>query len=290
METIDTRMIEPQEEEFFDISDKILKLRDKLAEEIVFQNIAEDLENTSNLSDLRLNYIQFFKDRYNEISISDNIYDQDYLTDVVENLSKLVLPYFEEKYKVTLSDSYEYSTPKEYLQMMEDIYEFFFVRQRENLKHFFLYTIKKDQQKFVYKYQPRFNKDPYSKDLFITTQKKKFKNHSDVVMLHFLNDIIDDIIDSLDSMFIFTDTVTSLDLFEETNNRIHEYHMTYGNSITFHEDIDAVKAYIEPLHSADNKLLLRNDILLELLETLEVNPNVDEVDSDEIITSDESDE
>jgi hypothetical protein len=66
------------------------------------------------------------------------------LTDVVENLSKLVLPYFEEKYKVTLSDSYEYSTPKEYLQMMEDIYEFFFVRQRENLKHFFLYTIKKN--------------------------------------------------------------------------------------------------------------------------------------------------
>jgi hypothetical protein len=36
MEILDTRMIEPEEEEFYDISDKILKLRDKLAEEIVF--------------------------------------------------------------------------------------------------------------------------------------------------------------------------------------------------------------------------------------------------------------
>jgi hypothetical protein len=96
-----------------------------------------------------------------------------------------------------------------------------------------------------------------------------------------MNDIIDDIIEDLDSMFVFAEQVSSFDLFEETNNRIHEYLMTYGNSITFHDDIDAIKAYLAPLSSFENKVLLRNDVLLEILETLETNDIIDEVEPDE---------
>ena len=46
---LDTRLIEPAEEEFYSTSDKILKLSDALAEEIVLENIREQLESEINV-------------------------------------------------------------------------------------------------------------------------------------------------------------------------------------------------------------------------------------------------
>ena len=100
MEFLDTRMIEPVEEEFENVSEKILKLQDKLAEEIVFSNIQEDLEKSNDLSSPRINYVQFFKDRYEEITKADGYYDEEYMYDVVNDLANVLLPLMEEKYKI----------------------------------------------------------------------------------------------------------------------------------------------------------------------------------------------
>ena len=57
MDFLDTHMIEPDDEEYYDTADRILRLSDELSEDIVLENISEQLN--SKLTDQidKINYV-----------------------------------------------------------------------------------------------------------------------------------------------------------------------------------------------------------------------------------------
>lgn len=270
MDILDAWAIDPEEDDSNETSELILQLEKDLSYDIVLQNIEEDFQKKDDFSFPRVNYVEYFTKKYDKLTQTDAVYDNETLYNVVGKLAEVILPLFEENYYVRISQDYEYSSAREYLELMETIYEFFFVRQQENITNYFVYKIQREKEHFIYKYQPLLNKEPFAKDLFVSTQKKKFKNISDVIIIHFLNDIIEDIIEETESLYVFSDEVVQLDLYEIYNNRMRDYLITYGNSLTFVDDIDGIKKYFEAIVSPDGRIQLRNNVLMELLKNIEI--------------------
>ena len=270
MDILEAWTIDPEEDDSNEISELILQLENDLSYDIVLQNIQEDFQKKDDFSFPRVNYVEYFTKKYDALTKTDIVYDNETLYNVVGKLAEVLLPLFEENYYVRISQDYEYSSAREYLELMETIYEFFFVRQQENISDYFIYKIQREKEHFIYKYQPLLNKEPFAKDLFVSTQKKKFKNISDVIIIHFLNDIIEDIIEETESLYVFSDEVVQLDLYEVYNNRMRDYLITYGNSLTFVDDMDGIKKYFEPILPSDGRIQLRNNILMGLLKNIEI--------------------
>lgn len=270
MDILDAWAIDPEEDDSNETSELILQLEKDLSYDIVLQNIEEDFQKKDDFSFPRVNYVEYFTKKYDKLTQTDAVYDNETLYNVVGKLAEVILPLFEENYYVRISSDYEYSSGREYLELMETVYEFFFVRQQENITNYFVYKIQREKEHFIYKYQPLLNKEPFAKDLFVSTQKKKFKNISDVIIIHFLNDIIEDIIEETESLYVFSDEVVQLDLYEIYNNRMRDYLITYGNSLTFVDDIDGIKKYFEAIVSPDGRIQLRNNVLMELLKNIEI--------------------
>jgi len=55
-------------DEYYDVSEKILKLSDELAEDIVLTNIRDQLESKLNLFTDKMNYITLFREKYSYIT------------------------------------------------------------------------------------------------------------------------------------------------------------------------------------------------------------------------------
>ena len=64
--------------------------------------------------------------------------------------------------------------------------------------------------------------DTHSKDIFVVGGKKKFVNNDDLVIVHFMNEIIDDIIAGSNSAYVLFDSMIALDPFEEFSARAGE--------------------------------------------------------------------
>jgi hypothetical protein len=112
--------------------------------------------------------------------------------------------------------------------------------------------------------------EKHSKDLFVVQSKKKFKNKDDVLIMHFLNEIIRDIKDSTNSAYDLFSAICGLDIFEEFNNRMSQLLINYGNKIVLNNDLESAKMYLRPL---DNPLVfseVRNAILISYLEGCEL--------------------
>ena len=268
---LDTRLIEPAEEEFYSTSDKILKLSDALAEEIVLENIREQLESEINVLTTRMNYISLFRERYLDIDRDDDYYDKEYLAEALESVNLLVSELLKKRYGVEIGDGIEYSDPVEYLENMEALYEFLFIRNEENIINYILYKIQKDYTKIIDRYLPMLNDETHSKDLFVIQARKKFKNVEDVVIIHFLNEIIDDVRDNSNSALDLFSEIVKLDIYEETNSKIDELLVNYGNKIVFENDNNSAKLYFKPLDNIDVFSSVKNSILIKYLEECEIN-------------------
>jgi len=266
----DTHMIEPEEEEFFDTSEKILKLSDALAEEIILENISEQLENDVQPLHQGINYVSLFKEKYSEIDPSDDFYDKDYMMQSLTNLCTLVENGIKEKFGVEIGEGIDFALPSTHLKDMETLYEFLVIRHFENLKDYYIFKLKKDRAQFVQKYSKLIQEDEHAKDLFVIQAKKKFKNEDDVVILHFINEIIEDITDETISAYLLFDTIVNIDLFEEYNNRMYELLQDYGNKIVLNEDQYSAELYLKPLKDPAIKNELRNAIIVNYLESCEL--------------------
>lgn len=270
-EYLDTRLIEPAEEEFYSTSDKILKLSDALAEEIVLENIREQLESEINVLTTRMNYVSLFKERYLDIDREDDYYDTEYLAEALESVNLLVSELLKKRYGVEIGNGIEFSDPVEFLTDMEALYEFLFIRNEENLINYILYKIKKDRVKIVDRYLTLLNDETHSKDLFVLQARKKFKNAEDVAIIHFLNEIIDDVRDNATSAYDLFNEIVKLDMYEEFNAHIDELLINYGNKIVFENDADSAKLYFKPLDNVDVYSSVKNAILIKYLEECEIN-------------------
>lgn len=263
--------IDSDDEVYVDTSSKILELSDKLAEDIILENIEEQLEGELDPLKTCINYVSLFKEKYSAIDEDDEDYDRDYIFDAITRVASAVNEGLKNRYEVEVGDDLEIVTPVEYLNDMETLYEFLYIRNYENLVDYFKSELYRNKEYFIAAYSALMEEDAHAKDLFVVQSKKKFKNKDDVLIMHFLNDILNDIRSKVDSGLELFKSITELDIYEEYNNRMSEMLINYGDKIVLNHDAETAKLYLKPLDNPDIYAELRNTILMDYLEKCELN-------------------
>jgi hypothetical protein len=258
------------EQEYFDISEKILKLSDELAEDIILTNIKDQLENKLDLFTDKINYVSLFREKYSYITPENTFYDKNYIRTALLKVTELVSKLLQSKYGVSLGTDLDYYFPDEYLKDMETMYEFFFIRHFENLTHYFNKQLQTRKQDLIERYRDLIQQEEHRDDIFVVQAKKKFRNFEDVIIIHFISDIIDDIREYSPSGYVLFDSIVNADLYEEFNNRMSELLENYGNKIVFSGDREAFEKYMSVLDDQEVRNELRNEILMKYLEDAEI--------------------
>jgi hypothetical protein len=255
-----------QDEELFEISESILGLSDELSEEIVLMNIKEQMEGPTNVFASRINYVTLFRDRYGSVTDSSAYYDKEYLRNSLLRVSELVGELMGSKYGVKLASDLDFYMPDTFLKDMETAYEFFFIRHFDNLVRYFYAELVRNRVKLAKKYAEILDKGENSKDIFVIQSEKKYKNPSDVVIMHYMNDIIDEIRDSVESASVLFDKILKEDPLEEFNVRTQDMLLNYGKTITFNGDRLCYDLYMKPLQEQETKNELKNAIMMKYKE------------------------
>ena len=261
---------QPVEEVYIDTSEKILALSDRLAEEIILENITDQLEEDLDTLNLRINYVSLFKEKYEDITPDDECYDEGYMKESLGRVALCLGEGLKKRYGVELGEDLDFATPAQYLTDMETLYQFLFIRHYENLVDYFKYMLLKNKNRFIESYSTLMEEEEHSKDLFVVQSKKKFKNKDDVLIMHFLNEIMHDIISETTSTYDLFKTIANLDIYEEYNNRMSELLIDYGAKIVLNNDSHSAKLYLKPLEKASTFSEIRNAVLISYLEQCEV--------------------
>jgi hypothetical protein len=112
--------------------------------------------------------------------------------------------------------------------------------------------------------------ETHSKDVFVIGGKKKFTDNNDLAIIHFIDEIISDIISGSNSAYVLFDSIISLDPFEEFNARAGELLMDYGKGIIFEGDTLCYEKYMSALKEGQTRIELRNSLLMKYLEDVEI--------------------
>lgn len=255
-----------------DIASRILSLSDSLSEEIVLTNINDHISGNSPWPG-RINYISSYREKVEDARTDpDNLDLSEFIREITERVIATVLDGLKKNYSVSIGRDLEESNDiYKYLEDIETLYEFFFVRNYENVKDILYKTLITKRQYFIDRYRELYNDQ--DEDLFITTQKKKFKNFDDVLICNFISDIIFDIIEMYESGYELFKAIVNLDLYEVFNNRMLDLLINYGEGIVFLSDAKASEKYFAILQDKDTFIEIRNEILLKYLENVEVDEN-----------------
>ena len=255
-----------------DIASRILSLSDNLSEEIVLTNINDHISGNSPWPG-RINYISSYREKVEDARTDpDNLDLSEFIREITERVIATVLNGLKKNYSVSIGRDLEESNDiYKYLEDIETLYEFFFVRNYENVKDILYKTLITKRQYFIDRYRELYNDQ--DEDLFITTQKKKFKNFDDVLICNFISDIIFDIMEMYESGYELFKAIVNLDLYEVFNNRMLDLLINYGEGIVFLSDAKASEKYFAILQDKDTFIEIRNEILLKYLENVEVDAN-----------------
>ena len=252
-----------------DIASRILSLSDNLSEEIVLTNINDHISGNSPWPG-RINYISSYREKVEDARTDpDNLDLSEFIREITERVIATVLDGLKKNYSVSIGRDLEESNDiYKYLEDIETLYEFFFVRNYENVKDILYKTLITKRQYFIDRYRELYNDQ--DEDLFIMTQKKKFKNFDDVLICNFISDIIFDIMEMYESGYELFKAIVNLDLYEVFNNRMLDLLINYGEGIVFLSDAKASEKYFAILQDKDTFIEIRNEILLKYLENVEV--------------------
>lgn len=266
----DTHLSEPEEEQYFSTADQILKLSDELSEEIVLENIKEQLNGKLDTTSRRINYVTLFREKYENIDTSSDVYNLEYMQDTLARVTDLVMEGINNKYSVRLGEDLDFRLPTEYLADVEVLYEFLFIRHFENLTTYFINNIRKNKDLFIERYSKLISEEPHNKDLFVIQAKRRFKNTDDVIIIHFMDDIMSDIVSMTESGYDLFRSIISSDLYEEFNNRMSEIMDNYGNGFVVDNDYSCANKYLTPLKDSVIHSELKNKLRLLFLEDCEI--------------------
>ena len=266
----DTHISESEGEQYFSTADQILKLSDELSEEIVLENITEQLTGKLDTISSRINYVTLFREKYEGIDPASDYYNLEYMQEALAKISELVMGGISDKYSVNLGEDLDYRLPTEYLIDVETLYEFLFIRHFENIVEYFINKVRSMKKVFVDRYEKALNSEPHSKDLFVIQAKRRFKNIDDVLILHFMDDIIYDIKSISESGFDMFREICNFDIFEEYNNRMAEMLEAYGNRFVVEDDVLCAKKYLSVLDDTMVFSELKNRLRLMYLEECEI--------------------
>lgn len=255
-----------------DIASRILSLSDSLSEEIVLTNINDHISGNSPWPG-RINYISSYREKVEDARTDpDNLDLSEFIREITERVIATVLDGLKKNYSVSIGRDLEESNDiYKYLEDIETLYEFFFVRNYENVKDILYKTLITKRQYFIDRYRELYNDQ--DEDLFIATQKKKFKNFDDVLICNFISDIIFDIMEMYESGYELFKAIVNIDLYEVFNNKMLDLLINYGEGIVFLSDAKASEKYFAILQDKDTFIEIRNEILLKYLENVEVDEN-----------------
>jgi len=259
-----------KDEEYFDISEKILNLSDRLSEEIILTNIGNQLDNKITLFTDKINYLSLFKQKYSDIEPEDSDYDKQYIIQSLEKVTTLVSEKIHNRYGLRLGTDLDFTSPSDYLENMEAVYEFFFIRHFQNIIDYINLELKRTRPQIIERYSKLIQDETHSKDVFFAIKSKKFKNIEDAIIFHFIGEIIDDIISSNNSAYVLFEKIVSTDPYEEVNSMISGMLINYGEGLMFDSDTECYKLYMTPLQEHDIKNEVRNKILMKYLENCEL--------------------
>ena len=257
------------------ISDRILALSDDLSEEIILENIADHIDGKIPYAE-RENYVTLYKNKLSKVREEDDSSDLKLaIINSVYRVIDVVLGGLEKVYGVTIGkDPEDALNIYDYLDDIETLYEFFFVRNYQNIFDIVYKTLNRRKAYFVDIYKEVYN-DTEDSDLFVGFSKKKFKHFSDAIITNYTTDIIFDIKSMYESsgLQLFRDIV-NLDRYESFNDRMYEMLINYGERFVCESDKQAAVNYFNMI-LGDKELLikLKNDITMKYLETVEVDEN-----------------
>lgn len=278
------------DEEYLDVTERILKLSDRLSEDIILHNIEEQLDSKMVPYAKRVNYVTLFKKKVNKLNTNSVIYNKGYIEEIAERVKDLVLEKMEDKFSVSIGNTSDFYFYPEFLDDLENLYEFVFVRQFENLVKYFLFMIRKMKTQIVTRFSAEMADEENANDIFVSTMRKKFKNESDVIILHFISEIVDFIIESSDSAYDLYTDIANLDPFETVSIHILKMLENYGNGIVFKNDITAYQKYFEPLQDQEVRNEFLNEIKMKYLEDCTLNEDLLKTDTEGVEGTDGDEE
>ncbi len=264
---------EDGEQESFDISNRILQLNDELSVEIIEENIRDHIADRK-FKNARMNYVSLYKERLEEVkSDPDNIDLKSQIYDITESVIELVKSGLKEVYGVSIGlDTEDSLDIYEYLDNVEALYEFFFIRNYQNIVDLLYSNLLKKKQYFIDRYKEIYNESEES-DIFISYSKKKFKNFGDAIIANYITDILFDIKSMYSSALDLFTEIVNLDLYELYNNRVSKLLLDYGEGLIFENDADCVERYFDIMSDHEMLISIRNDVLLKYLELVEADPS-----------------
>jgi hypothetical protein len=237
-----------RDEEYFDISEKIMRLSDELSEDIILTNIGDQLEGKTDLFTDKINYVTLFRNKYSYITPENSFYDKNYIRTALLKVTELVGRMLKSKYGVSLGTDIDFYFPDEYLKDMETMYEFFFIRQFDNVVDYFSNQLESRRSEFIERYESTIQSDEHS-----------------------ISEIIDDIRGYSPSAYVLFDSIVNSDSSEEYNTRMAELLENYGNKVVFEGDKETFSKYMSVLDDQEVRNELRNEVLMRYLETVEIN-------------------
>lgn len=266
---------EDSAEEAAAISDRILALSDDLSEEIILENIADHIAGNIPYAE-RVNYITLYKTKLETVMGDDDNSDLKYaIVNSVYRVIDVVLDGLSRVYGVTIGkDPEDAVNIYEYLNDVEALYEFFFIRNYQNIFDLVYKTLNKRKSYFIDTYREVYNDNDES-DLFVGFSKKKFKHFGDAIITNYIRDIVFDIktIYENSGLQLFRDIV-ELDRYESFNDRMNEMLINYGERFVCESDKEAAVKYFDKILE-DKEMLVKliTDISWKYQETVEVNEN-----------------
>lgn len=261
-------------EDDIDTGESILKLNEALAVDIINDNIIEDLESPTRPLKPRINYATLFKQRVESMDPSDPIYNQNYILDQLAKIGTTIATELKKRYDVELGTDLDFENPYNYLDDMETLYEFLYVRQYENLVDYIEHMIAANRQNFIATYKKVLENSGNKSDIFLVQDSKKFKNSDDALILHYMTEIIHDIIDSTNSAYDLFKTIAELDVYEEFNYKMDEMIINYGTKLVLNNDAKSAELYMAPMKILSNFTEIKNEVVNDYLEKCELDDEI----------------
>jgi hypothetical protein len=255
--------------EVYDTATRILDIDDELSKGIILDNIDDVIEEPFARQN-RMNYVDNFIQRFDRISEGADDTDLAALKDSADEICGAVNAGLRKKYAVCTGDDLNVVSPRDALEHLRTLYEFFFVRNYQNLLDYFRSELERREDDFIERYKEISQGAEYADDLFMQQDRKRFSNPDLAILFHFMPEMVDDIRSNISSGTELFRQIAGLDAYEETNAAILGMLDDYGTGIAVVDDDDAADLYLAVLRDPSAFSDFKNDLRMCILDDLTV--------------------
>lgn len=260
------------QEEVVDVVDRINKLNDRLSHSIILRNISDDLCKPVDPLTRPVNYITKFKNKVASLNPASSIFDKYEIENICKSMKDSVLTMIKSKFSVSIGRDDELYSALEFLDDLEALYDFLVVSYTDNIVNYMITMIAKLNTQIMMKYKNEQKLKIADNDIFYRSLKAKLANKDTAIVLHFLEEIVLDIIDSFDSGYDLFMNILNTDAFEEKNARMLKMLENYGNGIMFENDNSVYVKFFEPIRKKETFINFLSKLEMRIMENAELAP------------------